>query len=285
MSAWSDAPGLSAGGPLREFAKLSAFLRRDFLTALTYRAYLFSDLANLFLQAGLFYFVGRLVDPAEMPRYDSSTTTYLEFVAIGLVLTAFVQLLTFRVGYAIRQEQLYGTLESLLMTPTAYSTVLVGSIAYDLAYLPLRTALFLLVLIATGGIDLAPEGLVPAAVIVLLFVPFAWGLGAVAAAATIVFRRGTGGVGFATTVLAIVSGAYFPLSVLPDRVAGVAELNPIALALEGTRSALLGGASWASVADRALPLAVASLAALALGVMAFHLAMRRERQRGTLGFY
>lgn len=285
MSAWGDAPGLSAPGPFRELAKLSAFLRRDFLTALSYRAYLFSDLANLFLQAGLFYFVGRLVDPAEMPRYDGSTTTYLEFVAIGLVLTAFVQLLTFRVSYAIRQEQLYGTLESLLMTPTAYSTVLVGSIAYDLAYLPFRTALFLLVLIATSGIDLAPEGLAPAAVVVLLFVPFAWGLGAVAAAATVVFRRGTGGVGFATTVLGVVSGAYFPLSVLPDRVADVAELNPIALALEGTRGALLGGASWASLADRALPLAVASLAALALGVMAFHLAMRRERQRGTLGFY
>ena len=61
------------------------------------------------------------------------------FLHVGLV----------RVGTAVRGEQLMGTLESVLMTPTATGTIQLGSVVFDLIYVPLRTALFL-VAIAVG---------------------------------------------------------------------------------------------------------------------------------------
>ena len=90
--------------------------------------------------AAMFYFVGLMVDPAKLPSYGGRHATYMEFAAAGIALTAFIQVGLGRVGTAIRQEQLTGTLESVLMTPTSFSTIQVGSTVYDLIYVPIRTA-------------------------------------------------------------------------------------------------------------------------------------------------
>jgi hypothetical protein len=61
--------------------------------------------------------------------------------------------------------------------------------------------------------------------------------------------------------------------------------NPLAIAMNGMRRALLGGGPWAGIGhDLALLLPMAVLS-LALGNAAFRLGVRRERQRGTLGLY
>ena len=52
---------------------------------------------------------------------------------------------------AFRNEQLMGTLEVLLMTPTTPATIQIGSVVYDLVYVPLRTGLFFLAVVARRG--------------------------------------------------------------------------------------------------------------------------------------
>jgi ABC-2 type transport system permease protein len=270
---------------LRELAKLPAFLRRDFLVAWSYRLSFFSDAIRLAVQALLFYFVGLMVDPAKLPSFGGSQVNYMEFVAIGIALAAFLQVALGRVAGAIQREQMIGTLEALLMTPTATATIQLGSVVYDLVYIPLRTALFLLIIAVAFGLDFELEGLLPAVLIVLLFIPFVWGIGVASAAAMLTFRGGSGGVGLGVTLLTIGSGAYFPLELLPDWVAGVAAYNPMAIAIEGMRDAILGGSGWSEVAPAAALLVPWSLVTLVAGIAAFRLASRRERKRGTLGLY
>src|SRR4051812_25894975 len=101
-----------------EFAKLAAFLRRDFLTAWSYRMGFISDMSGLLLQAVIFSFVGKLIDPKVLPAYGGTPTGYLEFVAVGILLNAFLQIGMNQVAGSIRNEQLMGTLESVLLTPT-----------------------------------------------------------------------------------------------------------------------------------------------------------------------
>jgi ABC-2 type transport system permease protein len=270
---------------LEELAKLPAFLRRDFLVAISYRFVFVGDALRLFVQAFLFYFVGLMVDPAKLPSFGGSQVTYMEFVAIGIALAGFVQVALGRIAGAIRREQMVGTLESLLMTPTATATVQVGSVVYDLVYIPFRTAVFL-VLIAVGfGLDFDPSGLLPAAVIVMAFIPFVWGLGVMSAAAILTFRGGSTGVGLGVTLMTLVSGAYFPVELLPDWLAEIAAYNPMAIALDGMRDAILGGAHWSGIGLTLAILIPCSLVTLAGGIFAFRLASQRERRRGTLGLY
>ena len=99
----------------------------------------FSDLANLVAQVLLFYYIGKLVPPDSLPSYGGVHASYIEFVTLGIVVNVFVQVALTRIAGALRQEQLMGTLESLLVTPTAAATVQLGSAVFDLVYMPLRT--------------------------------------------------------------------------------------------------------------------------------------------------
>jgi ABC-2 type transport system permease protein len=268
-----------------ELRKVPAFLRRDFLVAWSYRMSFVMDWLSLVVQTGLFYFVGKMVDGSKLPVYGGTRATYLEFVAIGIAVGGFVAVALVRVATGIRSEQMMGTLESLLMTPTAPSTIQLGAVAYDLVYVPIRTAAFLVIVTLAFGLDLQASGIFPALVTLLFFIPFAWGLGVIAAAAILTFRRGDGVVGFGTMVMALASGAYIPLSVLPHWISQLADVNPMAIAVQGMRDALLGGTGWAHVGSDVLMLAPMSAVSLGIGVLLFRVALRRERRKGTLGQY
>jgi ABC-2 type transport system permease protein len=268
-----------------EAIKLPAFARRDMIVAWSYRFAFFSDALSLVLQAFLFYFVGLLVDDSKLPEYGGSQVSYMEFVAVGIALAAFVQIGLGRISAAMRQEQMIGTLEAILLTPTSPATIQLGSVVYDLLYVPLRTAIYLVAIAIGFGLHFNLDGLVPALIVLVAFVPFVWGLGLISAAGTITFRGGSAGVGFAVAIMTLASGAYFPLDLLPGWLSALAVLNPMAIAIEGMREPLLGTASWSQTVDAVLVLVPLALVSLLAGVFAFRQALRRERRLGTLGLY
>jgi ABC-2 type transport system permease protein len=232
-----------------ELQKLPAFIRRDFLVAWSYRMGFISDLVNLVGQVVVFYFIGQLVDTSKLPTFQGSSVTYFEFAAVGIALGAFIQFGLDRVSAAMRGEQLMGTLESVLVTPTSPSTVQLGSVSFDLVYIPLRTALFLGAATLAFGLHFSASGILPALLLLVAFIPFVWGLGVLTAAAILTFRRGAGVVGLGTVILGLLSGLYFPLNLLPSWLTAIAEENPVALAIQGMRDALLGGAGFTHIAS------------------------------------
>jgi ABC-2 type transport system permease protein len=274
-------------GPLStargEIAKLPAFLRRDLLEAWSYRLAFVTDAINMALQAVLFFYIGRIVDPGALPTYAGGQISYFEFVLVGIAISMVVGVGMFRAAAAFRNEQLMGTLEVLLMTPTSSATIQLGSVVYDLLYVPLRTGLFFLAVTLAADVDINTGGILPAVTVLLFFIPFVWGLGILYAASIVTFKVATGG--FIVSVLTMTSGAYFPLSVLPGWLADVAELNPMSLAVNAMRDTLLGDGGWSDVGGALAVLGPASLLTLAVGILAFRAALLRERRRGTLGLY
>ena len=270
---------------IAEARKVPAFMRRDLLIMLSYRVAFASDLFYIAVQAIMFGFVAKLVDPGKLPTYGGVAATYFDWVMIGVVITTVSGLLLQRVSTAIRQEQMIGTLEALLVTPTSPTTVQAGSVAFDLVFIPIRMGLLLLAVALTLGLGFEASGVLPSLVLLAAFVPFVWGLGLVTAAAIVTFRRGTGVLGVTMSLLGLASGAFFPLSLLPGWIQTLAEANPVAIAMEGTREALIGGVGWSAIGSDVVVLAVLSAVALFAGVVAFRAALAREHRRGTLGLY
>lgn len=275
--------GSSALG--EEARKLLAFLRRDVLVTWSYRLPFITDWVAMILQAIVFGFVGRLIPPSSLPRFGGESIDYLEFVAVGIAISSFLAVGLSRLMTVIRQEQVQGTLEALLLTPTAWSTIEIGSAFYDILYVPIRTAVFLGLTALLFDANYQLSGVAPAAVVLIVFIPFVWGLGVVSAAATLTFRRGAGGVGFLVSIATIGSGAYFPLSVLPGWVQQLAAYNPVAIAVSAMRESLLGGSGWTDVWPAVMRLIPVSILAMIVGAIAFRAAIARERRRGTLGLY
>jgi ABC-2 type transport system permease protein len=87
------------------------------------------------------------------------------------------------------------------------------------------------------------------------------------------------------TILALLSGAYFPIDLLPGWLQAIASVNPIAIAIDGVRQALLGGDGWAGLDPEVLLLVPMAAVSLTAGVFAFRLGLARERRNGTLGLY
>jgi ABC-2 type transport system permease protein len=270
---------------LDELAKLPAFVRRDLRIALSYRMAAVSGLLAVVVQAVVFSFIGKLVDPARLPTFGGTRATYMEFVTIGIGLNMVVLLMVHQLATAIRGEQMVGTLESLLVTPTRTTTIQVGCAAYELLYIPLRMGILVTVIAILFGLDLHGSGILPAVVLMISFLPFLWGLGLISAGAILTFRRGVGLVATGGTILGLTSGALFPLALLPLWLQTVAAANPMAVALEGLRETLIGGTAWASMGSDVLKLLPWSIAAIVAGVVAFRLALTRERRNGTLGLY
>jgi ABC-2 type transport system permease protein len=277
--------GFTAGSVVEEIAKLPAFFRRDLLVMWSYRLALFGDWFNLIVQVVIFYFVGKLISPSSLPRFDGTQPTYVEFVVTGIVPTAFLVIGISRVVAVIRQEQYMGTLEPLLIAPIAPATLQLGSVLYDLLYVPIRSTAFLALAAAFFDIRIRAAGLGPAAAVLIVFIPFVWGLGMMSSAGVLTFKRGAGAVTFAGTVLTIASGTYFPLNVFPSWVQTLAGYNPVAKVLEATRSALIGDAGWSEALGAIMIVLPSSLVVLTVGLIAFDLALTRERRRGTLGMY
>jgi len=268
-----------------EVSKLGAFLRRDVLVRLSYRTAILSDWFNLFAQAFVFSFVSKLVDPSRLPTARGDRTSYIAFVAVGIAVSGFMAVGLARLVAAVRQEQLMGTLESVMVTPTTAITILLGSVIYDMIYVPIRTVIFLVIVSIWFNVSFAASGYLPALIVLVAFIPFVWGIGSIASASVLTFRRGSGVIGFGTFALTFTSGAYFPLGLFPHWVETLASLNPIAVAITGMREQLLGGAGWADAAGVLAKLVPMSAVSLLLGLYAFRLAMRRERRLGTLGLY
>ena len=150
------------------------------------------------MQVVVFNFIGKLVNldvVARLRRHDADVhgvrrgrdRHQSSFMAVALG----------RVYSVIRQEQLQGTLESLLLTPTAFTTIQMGSVVYDIVYVPIRTFIFLGLTTLVFGTNFNWTGLLPTLAILVVFIPFVWGLGILAAAWTLTFKRGTGVVGIA----------------------------------------------------------------------------------------
>jgi ABC-2 type transport system permease protein len=135
------------------------------------------------------------------------------------------------------------------------------------------------------GLNLDVGGVPQSLVLLVFFMPFVWGLGILAAAITLTFRRGAGVVGLATGALTLVSGLYFPLSLLPNWLETASAGNPLTIAANGLREALLGDTTWSAIGSDILILTPLSIVSILVGMIAFKLALTRERRLGTLGQY
>jgi ABC-2 type transport system permease protein len=270
---------------LAESRKVFAFLRRDFLTAFSYRLPFVTDWISLLVQTLLFAYIGKLIPDSALPTYNGQPVDYLEFVAVGITLTSFLAVGISRLSTALRQEQVQGTLEVMLLTPTAWTSIQIGSAFYDIIYVPIRTIIFLGLTTVFFGAVYDTSGWGPSLLVLMCFIPVVWGLGIISAASTLTYRRGSGGVGLIITVATLGSGAYVPLYLLPQWVQDLAAYNPIAIAVTALRDTLLGGATFADIWPDMMRLIPMAIASLVLGAIAFRAAVNRERRKGTLGLY
>ena len=142
---------------IRNLLKLWAFVKRDFLSEVSYRlAFLMRVLGMLFSLLA-FFFLTKMIDPNTkgldgIPPFD--------WLLVGLSFQFYFSTALYSFSARIRSEQLLGTLEAMLVSPTPTSIVIFSSAAWDFTYGAIRVVLYLAFAMLVFGVqfDLASLG-------------------------------------------------------------------------------------------------------------------------------
>ncbi len=260
----------------------AAFLERDFRVAWSYRmSFLFQYVSMPFALVTT-RFVAELVAPQDaLEQYGGD---YFAFALLGVALQALMYPVLTVFRGAVREAQVMGTFEAILMTRTGAGTAVLASGLYQSAQAAVQPLLVIPLLGYLMGAPLAwSSSPLAFGVIVLALFGFA-GFGLCSAAFTIAFKQSEPFTLGLFTVTTMLSGVVFPVALLPGWLQPVSQALPLTHAAEALRGVFIQGAHVA-----ALGWHVAALSSFALmfpvGLFAIGRATESARDRGTLGQY
>lgn len=266
----------------RTLRKIAAFFWRDFSIARGYRAALALEVLEALFGVATFFYLSRFVESPQLERALPAGSNYFAFALVGFAFFDYMSVALTAFDASIEEARQNRTLEALLVTQTPLQVILAGSAVYPFFALALRTCVYL----AWGALFF---GFVPhtanwpGAVAVLLASVLAFsGLGILAAAYQLLFKRGNPAKWLVLGVSGLVGGLMYPVAVLPGPLQMVARLIPVTYSLEGMRAALLAGASWSELLPSILVLLVFSAVLIPLSFAVFSWALRRTKITGTL---
>jgi ABC-2 type transport system permease protein len=205
------------------------------------------------------------------------------YLLIGALLWGYLSLVFMEAAYAISWERWEGTIEYTFMAPVRRVTHLMGICLFAIGYGLARTFIVLLAAAWMFKLDFSNAN-VPGALAVLAAstLPLI-GLSILTSVLPLLSPQKGEQMSIALQgFLLLVSGVYYPLTVLPEPMQVAGALSPLTYALAGIRSSLLQGAG---VGDELPVIAVLVGMGVVLipgGVMVFAWAERRAKRLGLL---
>ncbi len=206
-----------------------------------------------------------------------TTTTLL----IGAVVWAYLGIIFEFLTETVAWERWEGTIEYTFMAPLSRAMHLGGSGVFAVLYGLIRAAILFVVVAFFFGLSM-PDANFPAAIALLLLASVSFfGIGMMTAVLPLISPEKGAQLGFVGQgMLLVVSGVYYPVSVLPEWMQWLSTISPATYALRGIRASILDGAglAWADV----WPLLVIGAFSIPLGLYIFSLGERHAKKHGKL---
>ncbi|HUF06426.1 MAG TPA: ABC transporter permease [Candidatus Binatia bacterium] len=212
----------------------------------------------------------------------AGTTDVAGFLFLGMLALTLASAGFWEVAFSIKIELDAGTLEPAWLTPTRRETFIIGHTLAGLIVAAVTTVILVLVGIGLFGAEIAPQLAIAVPVLALTSVGVL-GIGYLVAAIVLRMREANFFVDAADFIFVALSGAAFPIVVLPDVVRWVAYLLPTTHALDLVRVSALGTRPLLPAAIEWLMLVLTSSALLLIGRRAWLATEHRMRVQGNLG--
>lgn len=264
--------------------RIWAFIARDWRLELSYRMQFFLRVLSILIVVTTLFFISKIftgfADPRFAQWHDPLAAWLTGLAVLNYFMTGFSSL-----ANAIRQEQVQGTLESVLMTPISVPTVIVASSAWDFVQATFFSFLYLL--FGWLFFDVHYRGSFVLALGFLLLTTVVLScLGILSASFAMVFKRGDPFGVFLGTGSALFSGVFFPTQLINQYagagVAGISRILPPTYGLEGIRRVLIEGEGFSQVREPFFTLVLFLVVLLPFSLWVFGRAVRRAKREGSL---
>ena len=265
----------------RELRVSYAFIERNFNLTKRYWGWELVWLAYSIANSLAVTFIGAGVEEISGQSVDSKFL--ILYLLIGTLVWHYLSLIFEIVSETIAWERWEGTIEYTLMAPISRSTHLVGATLFSLVYGFLHTVIILLVVTFFFHLDLSGANLVGAALVLIAGSVSFVGFGIVGAVMPLLFpERGAQMVHVIQAILLLVSGVYYPVSVMPAGLQALSHVSPATYVLQGMRSAILDGVPLRDLGSTIIPLLILGVVMLPIGVKVFSMAERYAKRMGRL---
>jgi ABC-2 type transport system permease protein len=253
-------------------------------TATSYRIGFLLSIGGSLVSILSVFFLGRAFGSTLAGAMEPYGGSYFGFAVVGVAFSNLMALGLSGISSTIREGQMMGTLELMLLSPNRLGVLLVGASLWNHAMATVTLLVYLLVGLALG-MDMGNANLPMTALALILSVIAFNGLGLLAASVVIVIKQGNPVsllVGMASVLLA---GVFYPVSVLPGWLQAIGQLLPLTHALELVRRSALGGEGIETLWGPLLALVGLSVVLLPAGLWACHRAVKFAQTDGSLSQY
>jgi ABC-2 type transport system permease protein len=262
--------------------KLGAFIKRDFQSEVSYRLAFVLQVGGMFISLLAFYYITGMIDP-EAAGLDGIRP--FDWMLVGLSFQFYFSTALFAFSQKIRDEQVLGTLEAMLVSPTPTSLVIFSSAAFGFTYGAIRVMIYMAFAVLVFGVHLYASGLGAFALGAALTLLSSVGLGILAASFILLFKRGN-------PINLVLSGAttflgsvFFPVEQLPEWVQPASAYLPVTWSMKIVRGSLLQGKGFAELQHELMILAIMTVVLLPSGLICSRFAIRRAKIEGSLVQY
>ena len=208
---------------------------------------------------------------------DRTTTQLL----IGAVVWAYLGIIFEFITETVAWERWEGTIEYTFMAPLSRAMHLGGSGVFAVLYGLVRAILLFVVDAFYFGLTMPDANFFAALVILLIASVSFFGIGMMTAVLPLISPEKGAQLGFvAQGMLLVVSGVYYPVSVLPFWMEWISKISPATYALRGIRGSILQGQglAWGNV----WPLLVIGVISIPLGLWVFRRGEIHAKKHGKL---
>jgi ABC-2 type transport system permease protein len=225
-------------------------------------------------------FIGKGVEQAGANIDVNRLTTVL---LIGAVIWSYLGIIFEILTETVAWERWEGTIEYTFMAPLSRAVHLGGMGLFAVAYGVVRASIVFAVIAAFFGLDM-PNANFASALVVLAVASVSFiGIGMMTAVLPLISPEKGTQLGFiAQGLMLVISGVYYPVSVLPTWMEWLSRISPATYALRGIRNAILEGAGVGALWGEIWPLILIGFISIPLGLWIFQRGERYAKKHGKL---
>jgi ABC-2 type transport system permease protein len=265
-----------------------AMTRKELTVMARYPVEFIASFGRVFLIVAIFVLGGETFNVQQTPVTAGNSST-AGLVVYGFILFMFLGDTLWTVGYAIRHEQVQGTLEQLYLSPASKFASLVSRVTNTLIW----TGLLCL---AGGALMAAMIGRLPVQnplqglYVLALSLAGTFGIGFAFAALTLRIKESAQTLAnLLQFIFLILCANFFPFSALPPSLYNLARFIPMAYSVDAFRSALMGfPPGYPELAPFPVEVAIITVFGILMPFVGYALYRRAEvqaRRQGSLSAY
>jgi len=264
------------------FEKPLAFIKKDLLIESSYKVAFLFNIFSVLVSILTYFFIDKLFGQKMTGHLQEFGVSYFSYVLLSMAFFSYIGVGLGAFYNRIQTEQVQGTLEAVLLTPTKITTILFSMILWNVIFATFNLAVYIGLGVFLFKINFSNINILSTVVILMLSIITFSSLGILSASFVMVFKRGNPVGWIINSLEGLIAGVYFPVTVLPGWLQVIARFFPVTYAIRAVELAVYRGFSVTRLYKEITLLIAFSVLLLPVSLAVFKYALTRAKKDASL---